>query len=416
MQRATRLLLASGLTWLLVAYWVADPVAHLVADGGAQPVTLSSGEQFWRVLDREFARWDENSNGMLESAELSRKSIDPTIEGPSAAALATLIRLGRSKTFAAPPFTRANLKRLLTEKRDDKQPDVSKWYAQGVAKLAALKRSVFESDPPRLETIHQGRMGNCFCLAPLGAMLARDPQSVVRCFRQLPDGRYELQLGQFRESVALPTDTELLLSASTEQSGVWVNLYEKAIGNLVNRFKPEDKQAETALDAIARGGSSSRVLELLTGHSVERVSLQFLHEGGDSVPDRAKKLAELRAQLRQAIADRRLVTCGTRALPTGVTGTPGITPKHAYAVLNFDPKRDVVTIWNPHGSSFRPKGKPGIENGYPRKDGQFEVPWNDFVRIFSSVTWETNRASTLKPMTESGASPATNRKPTPNKP
>jgi thiol-disulfide isomerase/thioredoxin/tetratricopeptide (TPR) repeat protein len=65
-----------------------------------------------------------------------------------------------------------------------------------------------------------------------------------------------------------------------------------------------------------------------------------------------------------------------------------LTPKHAYALLRYDSKTDTVDLWNPHGNNFKPKGPPGLTNGYPTKDGLFTVPLDDFVQQFTGVSFE----------------------------
>ena len=77
------------------------------------------------------------------------------------------------------------------------------------------------------------------------------------------------------------------------------------------------------------------------------------------------------------------MTCGT----TEVT-TPGLTPKHAYAVLAYDEATDQVTLWNPHGQAFTPKGPAGLANGYPTKDGVFRLPVEEWVVQFSGFAYE----------------------------
>ena len=349
----------------------------------------ASGEWFAQV-ERDFAKWDRDGDGELTPSELSQAVIDRTITGKSAAALATLIRLTRAKHFTAPALTLARLKPLSIGPRGMNQPDVGKIYAACLRQVTTIDRDLFTTTVPQLETIHQGRMGDCFCLAPLGAMLHRDAKSVVACFRKQPDGSYELKLGPHTQRVTLPTDTELLLSSSNEQAGIWVNLYEKAIGDLVNRLKPLNQQADIGLDALAKGGSSGRVLELITGHDVERFSFKFARDTNLSPKLRAEKVADFRAKLSLAFTQKRLVTAGTLKPATGTAMTPGLTPNHAYAVLGYDRARDEVRLWNPHGSRFEPQGKPGPKTGYSRQDGVFTMPLNEFVDLFGSCSIETN--------------------------
>ena len=88
-----------------------------------------------------------------------------------------------------------------------------------------------------------------------------------------------------------------------------------------------------------------------------------------------------------ALAQKRLVTCGTGSEPQ----PPGISGRHAYAVLGFDAKADALTLWNPHGNSFKPKGEPGLQRGYPTRAGVFAMPVADFVRTFRGVNVETDK-------------------------
>jgi hypothetical protein len=96
-------------------------------------------------------------------------------------------------------------------------------------------------------------------------------------------------------------------------------------------------------------------------------------------------MKELRTVLEKTFADRRLVTTGTGDLKTK---PPNINGKHAYAVLSFDKKSDKLTLWNPHGQTFKPKGPDGMENGYTTSKGRFEIPLADFVRIFNGLSFE----------------------------
>lgn len=56
---------------------------------------------------------------------------------------------------------------------------------------------------------------------------------------------------------------------------------------------------------------------------------------------------------------------------------------HAYAILKYDAKADVLTLWEPHGDYFKPQAEPaGIENGYSRSQGRVDVPLMELVQWF----------------------------------
>jgi hypothetical protein len=102
-------------------------------------------------------------------------------------------------------------------------------------------------------------------------------------------------------------------------------------------------------------------------------------------------LPETRNLLTFNLRQGRLTCCGT----TSAALPPGLVKDHLYAVLGFDPDRDVVEVWNPWGNDFEPSGAPGLEFGYPARGGRIALPLKDFIRIFDSVTYETNRPETL---------------------
>src|SRR6185503_17007118 len=143
-------------------------------------------------------------------------------------------------------------------------------YVEGLTKVGRANRVVFATEHPRMVALHQGKLGDCFCLAPLGAMLHRDAKQVAEMFHPLPGDKCEVVLGKKTVIVDIPTDTELAMSSSARQDGLWVNLYEKAVAQVRNDARPEKDRSEVAIDAIARGGSAGTILALITGHETTR--------------------------------------------------------------------------------------------------------------------------------------------------
>src|SRR5215831_10666580 len=74
--------------------------------------------------------------------------------------------------------------------------------------------------------------------------------------------------------LAALTDAELALTSTTGNDGLWLAMLEKAYGTLRNDSLPEEKQTESTTDAIARGGSTTSTIRLMTGHSVTQVGLR----------------------------------------------------------------------------------------------------------------------------------------------
>jgi hypothetical protein len=339
-------------------------------------------------LTAHFAQWDQDHNGELSVSELDAAVADPKTAGESAAAIVALKQASRNKKFTLPALTFDNLRTMALAAPLADRPNLPLMYASARKKIEKTRRDLFVSGAPKLENIRQGRLGDCFCLAPLGAMLARNPQEVADRFVRQPDDSYQFVFGVTPVHVTAPTDAEIALTAASEQDGLWVSLYEKAVGTDRLQEKPGtatigSATTGSAIDAVGKGGSAGTMLARLTGHKITRFSCRAAK--ASSSADREMQMQTLRKQLLATIQDHRLITCGTLK-----TTTPGITPNHAYAVLGYDEKADTLRLWNPHGDSFTPKGPEGLEHGYARKSGVFSIPLSDFVMQFSGVAFETS--------------------------
>lgn len=64
---------------------------------------------------------------------------------------------------------------------------------------------------------------------------------------------------------------------------------------------------------------------------------------------------------------------------------------HAYAILGYDHNSDEVTVWNPWGNDYTPKGPAGIENGFLTKHGVFRIPLTTLYEQFSNFHLETSK-------------------------
>ena len=331
-------------------------------------------------VQNNFARWDLNHDGILSSNEIDMVVANPKITNENAATVAALKRALRLKKTALAVLTLENIQTATTQR----EPDLARMFHEGLQRISgATNRTLFAEGLPKLETIHQGKLGNCFCLAPLGAMVHRDPAQVAAMFTLATNGDYCVRLGKKSVAVAAPTDAEIAMTSSNEHDGIWVNLYEKAVGTARNDDRPPDQRADSPLDVLARGGSAGTMLAYITGHDMVRFSFKFAKETAGETNGVATKLVELRKKLAAATQQDRLMTCGT-IKPT----TPGLTPNHAYAVLDYDATRDAVWLWNPHGQNFQPKGAAGLENGYATTNGVFQIPLEHFVRQFSGMAFE----------------------------
>ncbi len=132
----------------------------------------------------------------------------------------------------------------------------------------------------------------------------------------------------------------------------------------------------------------------MTGHKAGVVSIRKYKDKKYPLPSESeipRTLARLDSIFSKAFATNRLVCADIAPGVKGKDIPPGLIGRHAYAVLAYDQSSRQVTVWNPHGKDFKPKMSPaGLENGYPVKKGIFQIPLEDFVRVFKSVSYETS--------------------------
>jgi hypothetical protein len=196
--------------------------------------------------------------------------------------------------------------------------------------------------------------------------------------------------------VSLPTDVEIAIGAGTLNDGVWVNVFEKAIGTIY-LTRQKTQRHVTPYDIIGVGGTPSSPLSILTGHACKRMPCADFQKGKLTPAERDAKLAEIRQELTAAFQSGRLVVGGTASRGNGETIVPGLYYNHSYGVLAFDSETDVVTFWNPMGNHFTPAGDPGLVNGYPTSHGRFDVPLMDAVMWFGAFSMENDQPATKPP-------------------
>jgi hypothetical protein len=152
------------------------------------------------------------------------------------------------------------------------------------------------------------------------------------------------------------------------------------------------------------GGRGHVLCRRPSGHRVHRIA--FAKTPADRKLKADVVLPELRKQLRAAIATHHVITAGVHpsdpvltldaagrsTAPPSIAYPPNITLNHAYAVVGYDESTDEVEIWNPHGQTFKPKGPPGLANGYATDHGHFKLPLDEAYQFFTSFTFETDMA------------------------
>lgn len=348
---------------------------------------------FMGEVTAHFSAWDANHDGLLSTAEIEHGVASPQFTGPSAAAIASLRRAVRTPEYKLPPLTLENIQKLVPRPSDRKDlPDLEGMYDSALSKIEASPSKLLELSKLNLESLEQGKLGDCFCLAPLGAMLGSRPADVAKMFAMSGEGLVTVTLGGGRAlTVPFPTDAERALMAATDGSGMWANCYEKAVGQM--KMKKDDPDHPTELSVVTRGGSAGTMLSILTGHEIERASCSPFRDKKATEETKSKQLEEIRRQMNLTQAAGRLICGGTlRAQTADGHKPPGVRGPHAYAILHYDAKTDVVTLWDPHGDDFKPDVEPaGLVNGYERIQGRMKVPLTELVQWFGGFSFETTK-------------------------
>lgn len=348
---------------------------------------------FLDQVGKHFSAWDLDHSGELSLAELDKALANPEFKGESAAAAVALKRgvKDRTATYALSAIQEQAAKAPPAGKADT---DYGKLYIWALERITKADRSLFATQPPQIDSIRQGKIGDCFCLAALRTVIQRDPQAIVQMIQPQPDGSYKVKIGN--QTVATPplTDGEIAIGASSN-NGLWPLVYEKAVG--ISRMKADAPDA-TPLNVATKGGSAGSMMSTLTGKEIKRWSCKTWR---DAPPDQQPAmLDDVRQQLQRAFAEKRLVTGGTGLLTRGKKGPPGILFNHGYAVLGYDANKDEVHLWNPHGTDFAPKGEPGLHNGFATTKGEFRVPLTQLVKFFGGFAFEQNEAVKKEPKEE----------------
>jgi hypothetical protein len=369
-------------------------------------VSLSIGEpaaqgpSFRKVVQAHFAEWDLNHNGRLEGQEIDRLMNRRSIRGEAAAALAVLkLRERRIPAADRPGFVLSkkdltHLDRLggLTAGKDSAPGAHSHFHAEdqfrrNLRALATMVPRLYAGSGPSFRAMRQGAIGDCYFFSMTGYLAARSPGKIRRMIVPQPNGSY---LVRFLEheifTVAAPTEAELLVnnSSTSLSDGTWLCVLEKAVGKRM-RLRTESQALHTAeaTDAMASGGQTGQVIQLYSGHKPRTIPLR------NSRTARAQ-IALLRRELPSVLAEHRLagVEMG-REPPPGQAKIPGFGYHHSYAILGFNPRTNIVTLWNPWGQEFRPKGPDGVAHGFTTKHGVFQIQLKTLYQQFSRLILET---------------------------
>ena len=361
---------------------------------------------FPQVVNQNFSQWDTDGNGKLSKDEIVAALSNRKIRDEAAAAIVAIAKIVRADKYNLPPLTKDYLanspsrKVKSSDEETDSEDDNSKTgklnqppafqplYLAALKKLQSTSRDLFPQGLPSIEGIHQA-MGDCTFISTVGAMVHRDPSAVKAMFSQNDNGSITVHFGNGENIKIFITDADIALWSSAKTNGLWLTALEKAYRKSLAKTKRSD---DTSTKGLHLNGEdrpniyekfSGPTIEILAGHEIRSVKLNGIH------PD-SPQFSELRQELITAQRKHLLIKAGVAG---GHKIVPKIAGDHAYAVLGYDKKQDLVHIWNPWGNTFTPDGPDSIKNGYTTKGGEFDIPLKDFVVVYSNVNFETQTPS-----------------------
>ncbi len=334
-----------------------------------------------QLVDKHFARWDHNHDGYLDLAEIDRRVEDHSVTGLQSA---MIFRLRQRLTAKDAPS------RLSREQVMDLTADRAfrESVESTVQKLGSIDRELFLPTDPDLLTFQQGRLGDCYLLSTTAAQVHRDAKSVRDMIHLLVTGEFEVAYGD-GQKILVPrlTETELLIGAHMDgHHGCWLAVLEKSYGIIRDERRGKEGKASAPPSSPSsgvqivptetlNGGSSAEIISLLTGHRTATLDVE------------KTKLDDVHSLLLSVTKQKRLVCLGGE-----LDGAPpGIVKKHAYALFGYDGKQRTLTIFNPWGNTFKPKGDAGLKNGYVTEHGQFVLPLDQLSKVFKHVVYETDK-------------------------
>lgn len=356
---------------------------NLVGDDDKTAMVPGDGS-FRETVAKRFKDWDKDGNSFLSVEEIDRAMLDGNYKGNEAAALATLKdrvdelqKLSDDEIGPENDGLSANdLTAYEAAKSTDKKDSLTEnTYGMFQNKIKESSSELFPDGAPSVDALKQGRIGDCYFIAALGAKVNMDPDSIKRMIKDNGNGTYDVTLpGKKTVTVNKPTDAEIAYYGGAGKNGLWASVLEKAAGQVRGQSNVVRSNTTIPQDELDRFAVASTGITALSDKSTDTDMLSMTRQ------------STLRNKLETAMKNKKIVIAGIGGF-SGKDNKETLLPtKHAYSILGYDRSTDTVTVRNPWG-----RREPRGTDGKPldgNDDGVFTMKLADFQREFTSIIYE----------------------------
>lgn len=391
--------------------------AKLTLPAHAPERPLEDLKQFQQLYSRLAGMVDRNQDGKLSLAEVDSAISDVRFNSVPGAKLVHALKTNfeRLATVGGDPeareITAAGVKRLTALAVDPAHESEMKPLLAGLShsartveaqvsgskelfgkvnleRLASSSVGWLESINPK--AISQGDAPDCYFLSVLGSLAGANASERLGLIQSITplagESKFQVRFPGDKNNpvvVERPTLTELSLYNGSSEYGIWAAVVEKAFTtrerSLLSRTISGDTPAQEALSA--RGGDSSKVIELLTGKSSDRIYLET-----PIFQLRMNRTEELHNILSEFVSGKhQIATAGVMWKENGQTDM-GLTAMHEYSIIGYDRASRTVRLRNPI-QGMEPVGKDGKAfDGVI--DGEFSLSLDTFQKQFSVLTYQ----------------------------
>ena len=303
--------------------------------------------EFEHQLALDLKAVHRETNGSFTRADIDEALKNPDLHGDQAAALGVIADNFDDMAKAHDgKFIRAD---------DVKKAHLGDKYTEDVEYLKTASHDVFNGKPD-YHKMDQGGIGDCYFLSPLDNEARLHPDALVN---RVKDNGTTVTVdipGRHSETVAKPTDAQIVAYAGGGSNGIWPTCFELAW----------EASQHPKLSVMDEPGADAVVgIQAASGHGAvneDNDKLSLAH-----IDKRLKAFPPSQFNVCASTADREYKN--------------GLIEDHVYSVVNYDPKSKMITIRNPWGS--------GVPTGYEEKNpGEFTMKLKDFKKEFADLTTE----------------------------